>query len=89
MIISVDTPEYEKYLVYDCSGHVIPYVISFDTDSEEIELSIGVNRKDKEEGPFALLMQSVTEGDQTYSTPTIVKFKLPGAYATKDGAAIQ
>jgi hypothetical protein len=88
MLISVDTPEFNDYMIYDCDGHVIPYVISFDTDTEEIELSIGVCRKEKEESKFVLLMQSITFEGTATSTPILVKFKLPGAYALKNGEAI-
>lgn len=88
MIVSIDTPEFEKYVVYDCDGHEIPYVVSFDTDTEEIEISIGVCRKKDEENKFVILMQSVKGDDTITSAPILVKFKLPGAYATKNGEAI-
>ena len=89
MLLTVDTPEYEKYLVYDCEGHLIPYVVSFDTTTEEIELSIGVQRKQDERDGYCLLMHATEmEDGQIVPTPLIVKFKLPGAYAKKDNEPI-
>lgn len=88
MLITVDSPEANEYLIYDSAGHKIPYVTSFDTETEEIELAISVPRKDGEEQtPF--LMQSATQEDgSTFNTPIFVKFKLSGAYALKNGEAI-
>lgn len=89
MLLSVDTPEYDKYMVYDCEGHLIPYVVSFDTTTEEIELSVGVHRKRDEKNDYSLLMQATEmEDGQVMPTPIIVKFKLPGAYAKKDNEPI-
>ena len=83
MLINLDTPDVNQYLVYDCDGHPIPYVTSFDTDTEEIELSIGVHKKENDP-----LMQTVPFEGTTTSVPILVKFKLPGAYALKNGTAI-
>jgi len=88
VLINIDTPDIDQYLVYDCDGHLIPYVLSFDTDSEEIEISIGVHKKENETNHYVLLMQTVPFEDTTTSAPILVKFKLPGAYALKNGKAI-
>jgi len=83
MLLTVDTPEFEKYLIYDSAGHIIPYVISFDTVTEDIELSIGVHRKAESREEYSILMQIEEDDGQTINVPVIVKFKLPGAYAKK------
>ena len=89
MLLTVDTSEFEKYMIYDCDGHIIPYVVSFDTDTEEIELSVGVCRRRDEKSEYCLLMQPVeVEDGQFVSSPLIIKFKLPGAYAKKDNEPI-
>ena len=91
MLLSVEIPESVKYLVHDCNGNIVPYVISFDTKTEEIELMIRVkaNPEDEKE-PFRLLMQKIEKEDGTIdSAPIAIKFKLPGAYARKDGKPIE
>jgi len=89
MLITVDSPEAKEYLIYDSAGHKIPYVISFDTETEEIELAISVPKKDDDDTICSLLMQSAKQEDgSTFNTPIFVKFKLCGAYALKNGEAI-
>jgi len=96
MLITVATPEAEKYLIFDCVGHVIPCVTSFDTETKEIELMIRVqeqvknNKEDEPTSRIVPLMQEVTNEDGTTdSAPILVKFKLLGAYARKDGKPIE
>jgi hypothetical protein len=96
MLLTVDTPEAEQFLVYDCDGNIIPYVTAFDTETEEVELMIPV-KADLPEGAiydpqkhFRLLMQKrVLEDGTTDSAPIAVKFILRGAYALKNGNPIQ
>lgn len=91
MLLTVDLPEAEKYLVHDCDGNIVPYVMSFDTVTEEIELMIRVKAKTEDEKePLKVLMQKIEKEDgTTASAPIAVKFKLPGAYACKDGKPIE
>jgi hypothetical protein len=84
MLLTSDMPDSAKYLIHDCDGHVLPYVVSFDTETEQIELHVRIPG-DKP----GLLMQSVVSGDGTAaSAPILLKFKLPGAYALRDGEPI-
>jgi hypothetical protein len=96
MLLNVETPEAAQYLVHDCSGNIIPYVVSFDTETEEIEVMIKVKAKVELEVDYdptkdlRLLMQRVDKEDGTVdAAPIVVKFKLPGAYALKNGNPIQ
>lgn len=94
MLLTVETPEVNKYHVYDCIGTLIPYVTSFDTETEEIELMIQVPKKERtlkiqEAMELPVLMQSFIKEDGTKDfAPILVKFKLSGAYATKDDEPI-
>jgi hypothetical protein len=89
MLITVDSPEASEYLIYDSAGHKIPYVISFDTETEDIELAVSVPKKDVDDNTPPLLMQSAAQEDgSVFNTPIFVKFKLCGAYALKNGEAI-
>jgi len=91
MLLSLETPEADKYLVFDCNGNIIPFVISFDTESEEIELMIPVKSPEKETTAiYQLLMQTrIAEDGALEHAPIAVKFKLAGAYAMKDGQVIK
>lgn len=96
MLITVETPEAAKYLIFDCAGHIIPCVTSFDTKTEEIEMMIRVQEQVKnsdDEQPTSRivpLMQAVKNEDGTTDiAPILIKFKLPGAYAHKDGKPIE
>ena len=81
MLLTSDLPDSAKYTVHDCNGHVLPYVVSFDTETGEIELHVKVHG-----GKPGLLMQSVVREDGAEgAAPILIKFKLPGAYALRDG----
>jgi len=82
MLISLETPEADKYLVWDSSGNMIPFVVSFDTESEEVELFVPVQAQ-----KFVTAAKVNADGNVTH-TPISIKFKLAGAYATKDGQRI-
>lgn len=90
MLLTVDMPESAQYLVHDYAGNIIPYVVSFDTDTEEVELMIRVKANvGLEVNDLRLLMQKVDKEDGMMdSAPIVVKFKLPGAYALKNGKPI-
>jgi len=96
MLLTVDMPESAQYLVHDCAGNTIPYVVSFDTETEEIELMIRVKSNTGLEVEYdptkdlRLLMQKIDKEDGTVDeAPIIVKFRLPGAYALKNGNPTQ
>lgn len=88
MLLTVDTPDSCQYRVYDCTGQVIPFVTSFDTETEEIEMSIKIGT-DEEKLANNLLMQLIPheDGQMTYA-PILIKFKLPGAYVLKNNEPI-
>ena len=89
MIITADHPESAKYMIYDCAGRKIPYVYSFDTETQEIELSIRIIPNESDNNQVCILMTEVPKDDGTVDyKPMIIKFKLPGAYLTKDGVLI-
>lgn len=96
MLLNVEMPEAAQYLVHDCQGNIIPYVVSFDTETEEIEVMIKVKANVGLEVDYdptkdlRLLMQRIDKEDGTTDeAPIIVKFRLPGAYALKNGNPIQ
>jgi len=90
MLLTSETPDCNQYLVYDCEGHLIPCVVSFDTKSEEIELSISVMKNGEEKNQVVQMFQKITDEDGvTRSAPIFVKFKLPGAYAMKNNERIE
>jgi hypothetical protein len=90
MILTIDTPESSQYQIKDINGQAIPYVTYFDTETKEIEMCIKIGDELKEESKInpILLMQEVNEDDKITSAPILIKFVLPGAYATKNGERI-
>lgn len=89
MLLTVDTPDCGQYLVHDVDGHLIPCVVFFDTETQEIEVSISVMKSAEERNKVVQMMQSVTQDDGSVeSKPIFVKFTLPGSYATKNGERI-
>jgi hypothetical protein len=75
MIINNTIEDAERWCVYDCAGNLIPYVVSFDTETCEIEMAVVV-------GGGKVLMQPY-EGT---IRPVYITFKLVGAYAEKKTA---
>ena len=49
MLITKDSTDAAQYTIHDCVGHLIPFVISFDTETQEIEMAIRVIPKPLEE----------------------------------------
>lgn len=49
MLITKDSPDAAQYTIHDCVGHLIPFVSSFDTETQEIEMAIRVPPKPLEE----------------------------------------
>ena len=86
MLINIDIPESSQYKIYDCVGHLIPAVVSFDTETEEIEVSICCHRNSTDTNEICVLMQK-TETDEV--APILVKFKLAGAYAMKNNERVK
>ena len=75
MLITRDIPDAEKYVIFDCRGSRIPYVISFDTETCEIELAVRVFSAD---GNVTFLSETTLDGTPS---ETLIKFVLRGAYA--------
>jgi uncharacterized protein (DUF2225 family) len=71
MILNKDTPEAAQWCVYDCAGTQIPYVVSFDTETCEIEIGVYAGNT---------LLKYTVEGEQQ---PIYLTFVLSGAYAKK------
>ena len=71
MILNKDTEDASRWCVYDCAGTQIPYVVSFDTETCEIEM--GVYAGDT-------LLKHKVDGEDN---PIYLTFTLPGAYAEK------
>jgi len=89
MLLTSETPDAKDYLVYDCEGHLIPCIVSFDTETEEVELSISVMKSSEERNQVVQMFQKITDADGvTKSAPIFVKFRLPGAYAMKNNERI-
>lgn len=78
MLIDMQTPDVNDYLIYDFAGNVLGFVTSFDTETCEIELGIHLN-----EGK--LLTQ---RGDGGEPAHVLVKFVLQGAYAEYKGTRV-
>jgi len=90
MILTSDMPEAALYRIYDCADHPIPYVTYFDTETKEIELCIKLKdemREGEKDIVSILLMQEVNE-DEGKVAPILIKFTLPGAYATKNNERV-
>lgn len=89
MLLTSEIPDAKDYLVYDCEGHLIPCIVSFDTETEEVELSISVMKSSEERNQVVQMFQSITDADGvTKSAPIFVKFRLPGAYAMRNNERI-
>lgn len=87
MILSAEMPENLLYKVYDCLGHQIPYVITFDTETSEIEMAVRIGTDDN--GNTILLAHNFEMEDGNIKPGFFLpKFVLPGAYAEKEGTRI-
>lgn len=89
MLITAELPDCNDYKIFDCEGHLIPTVTSYDTGTREIELSICVMKSVEDRNLICPMMQPVDEdptGEKT--APILVKFVLPGSYATKNDERI-
>lgn len=75
MLITKDSPEAEQYTIHDCVDHIIPYVTSFDTETQEIEMAIRVPSKplEKDEIDEKLKEWDVKEGEDQPTTQFISK----------------
>lgn len=71
MILNKDTVEAYRWCVYDCAGTIIPYVLSFDTETCQIELGINAGNT---------LLKHIVDGKPQH---IYVTFILPGAYAVQ------
>lgn len=82
MLLTADMPESSSYTVHDFLGRKIPFVLSFDTETCEIELAIRIGTH--EDGNPLLLAFSHPE-DPNKVCFFLPKFILTGAYAEKNG----
>ena len=73
MLITTDNTQGRKIKILDASGKIIPYVTSFDTETQEIELCIPVGQKN---GNFIHRKSEAGEMETAK-----VKFKVTGARA--------
>jgi hypothetical protein len=87
MLLSSEMPENAKYKVYDCLGHQLPYVITYDTETSEIEMAVRIGTDDKGE-PIFLAHNFEMEDGNIKPGFFLPKFVLPGAYAEKEGKRI-
>jgi hypothetical protein len=84
MIIDHRFAEKHKVSVHDCSGSEIQGVVSFNTDSKEIEMLVWLVREPgATERP---LLKTLSEDGS--AVPYVAKIKLLGAYAIVDGQKI-
>jgi len=76
-----DDPNTVKMGVFDAAGQQLPYVVSFDTETSEIEMFIKL--KDEEavkDSDERFLYLAIADKDGELK-PFAAKFVLPGAYA--------
>jgi len=82
MILNVETSDSYKCVVKDCLGKQITYVISFDTETCEIEMAVRIGTDD---GGQPLFLAHKKDKEPSYFLP---KFVLLGAYAEKEDERI-
>ena len=78
MLIDMNTPNVNDYLIYDFAGNVLGFVTSFDTETCEIELGIHL-------GEGKLVTQRGNDGKPAH---VLVRFVLEGAYAEYNGTRV-
>lgn len=78
-----------KVKVFDCVGQQIPYVISYDTETQEAEIVLNLRKKNAEEskshiGGFAL---TDTDSDSPIGCRSVATFKgvIKGSYVEVNG----
>lgn len=82
MIIDGTTPGERN--VYDCAGNVIPGVVSYDTETSEVEMAIFLLQQ--EGASFRPILRAISK--EGGSEPLIVKIRIPGSYAILNGQKI-
>lgn len=90
MLLDATNEEHRhKFQVRDSGGQALPYVISYDTETKEVEMF--VKMKDEEvtgEGDEKQVRPHLLLGEN--EKPIVIKFPLPGSYAIgKDGKKIE
>lgn len=89
MKISSELDDAEQYKVYDCNGSMIPYVVSFDTETCELEVAIPVGFEEGTEDQPERRTKFLQELDrQGKPREVILLFRVPGAYATYKNAIV-
>lgn len=94
MIISLETPEVEKYRVHDCRGFVLPLVQSYNTETKELVVSLrAVGPEVNGQPELSVIVvphdDPPQNEDGSYNfSPVTVSFVLPCSFATFDGKII-
>ena len=88
MKISSELDDAEQYKVYDCNGSMIPYVVSFDTETCELEVAIPVGFDDEEDTGERRIKFLQELDRQGRAREVVLLFRVPGAYATYKNAVV-
>lgn len=85
MLLRRDDPNTGKMGVFDSAGQQLPYVLSFDTETQEVEMFLKLQDEtsipDQDERFLYLVMGEDMK-------PFVAKFVLPGAYALDETGTI-
>ncbi len=84
MFLSADNKADRKVAVYDCRGNEISGVVSFDTETKEVEMIVYLVKKDADRERNVLFRL----GSNGAPEPCIVKVTVPGSYAIVDGQMV-
>ena len=80
-----------KAKVYDCVGQVIPYVISYDTETKEVEVVMKIEKKEGRLGLGGFLFtETDAEDDSPFGKRKLATLKgvVKGSYCEVDGVRI-
>lgn len=84
MMLTAENSKGKKILVYDVGGSLIPGVLSFDTETCDIEMVVWLAQREGD-NVRPVLKALDSSGAQGIATATA---RIPGAYAIVDGQKV-
>jgi len=80
MLLKRNDETASKYAVFDACGQQLPYVMSYDTETKEVEMYLKLQDEESSPNSDERYLYLIMEEDK----PFLAKFILPGSYAVDE-----